>query len=455
MSVFRFSQIATALDARMIGDDVQFELVSSDSRHIQPGELFIALTGPHFDGHDFITQVKEKGAVGALVSRPVDVDFPQLLVHDTLQGLTELSRLRRAQYDIPVIGLTGSCGKTTTKMLLSNILQQVGPTLSPPASLNNHIGVPLTLMRLQSHHQFAVIEMGANHIGEIAHLTGIARPTVATITTVKPVHIEGFGSLEGVFQGKSEIFSGLSQDGIAVLNQDERYFSAWQQLCAAHPQCTFAESQSADVYAKNIHLNQQDHLCFTLCIGNNCTDIHTQLLGEHNVTNALAAAACAHSVGVDLHTIQRGLNNVQAFDKRLQQYQGQCGATLLDDSYNANPESVTAAVSVLMRRPGKHICLLGEMLELGEEAAKIHADMGQLFRNVGVDHVFTVGELTQYTVTQFGKGAEYFTDRQALINTVKLLLASDVTVLIKGSKRNRMWEFTEALSAVTATQEQE
>ncbi len=452
MMPFQFSKIASTLNARIVGNDVSFNGVSSDTRQLNPGDLFIALTGPNCDGHDFVAQAKQNGAVGALVSRPVDVDLPQLCVADPLQGLTQLSRLRRAQCYIPVIGLTGSCGKTTTKMLLATILQQVGPTLATQGTLNNHIGVPLTLMQLQAHHQFAVIEMGANHVGEIAHLTDIVKPTVATITNVKPVHIEGFGSLDGVFCGKSEIFSGLAKDGIAVLNADEPHYPQWQQQCATHPQCTFAIAHPAQVHASNIQLDAKNRVGFTLSINDQHVDVKLQLLGKHNVNNALAAAACAHSVGIDINTIQRGLTNADAVTNRLQQQCGQRGCILLDDSYNANPSSVTAAVSVLMQTSGTHIVIFGDMLELGEDAAQIHADMGQTFRDAGIDYVFTVGDLTQHTVAHFGQGGEYFSDRRhALIDRVKSLLNDNVTVLIKGSKRNRMWEFVEALSMTTAT----
>ncbi|MCD6055833.1 MAG: murF [Gammaproteobacteria bacterium] len=444
---FQFSKIAKLLQAILIQGDCCFESVSSDTRTLKPGELFAALSGEQFDGHDFVEKAKRGGAVGALVSRRCEVDIPQLCVKDTLSALTTLAALRRNQCNIPVIGLTGSCGKTTTKMLLATILQQAGSTLATEGTLNNHIGVPLTLMRLNESHRFAVIEMGANHIGEIAHLTHIAKPTVAAITNVHPVHVEGFGNLNNIAAAKGEIFQGLDDEGIAVLNRDDPFYTQWQEECRTYKMLTFGVHPDAEVSATACRLDENDRAQFTLCIGNKQVKVTLPLLGLHNIGNALAAAACAYAAGIDIHTIQRGLTSAKAVDKRLQKRAGQNGSLLLDDSYNANPASVEAALQVLLRAKGKHFCILGEMLELGDKAAQIHAEMGKRFREAGIERVFTVGALTQHTVKQFGEGALYFTDRTRLVETVKPLLSEEVAVLVKGSNCNRMWEFVQALSA--------
>ena len=445
MTIFRFSEITTPLQATLLGDDISFGSVSIDTRTLRPNDLFIAIRGEQFDGHDFVEQAKAAGAIGAIVSHFVEVDIPQLCVADPIAALSTLSLLRREQYDIPVIGLTGSCGKTTTKTLIANILRQKGNTLATIGSLNNHLGVPLTLMRLNDEHQYAVIEMGANHGGEIAHLTKLTQPTVAMITNVNPVHIEGFGDLNGVAKGKSEIFQGLNKTGIAVLNQDNAFYGDFQTICATHRIITFGQDKSANVHADNVHLDPQGYGQFTLHIEDKTADVSLSLLGEHNVQNALAASACAHAVGIDINTIVAGLSSAQSVEKRLQIKKGKAGCTLFDDSYSANPTSVKAALSVLIKNAGEHWCVLGQMQELGDHAEQIHAELGDLCRKMGIKRLFTIGTLTQHTVEHFGEGAAYFTDIKQLYEAIAPILSSHINLLIKGSHSNKLWELVAAL----------
>lgn len=446
MAHFKFSELVKPLAAEHKGADVSFNSVNIDSRAIQAGELFIAIKGPNFNGHDFIPQVQERGACGVLVSDKVATDLPQLCVEDTRLALGKLGALRRAQLaDLPLIAVTGSCGKTTTKTMMASILRQKGHTLATEGTLNNDYGVPLTLLKLQEQHDYAVIEMGANHFEEIAYLTQMAKPHVAVITNAGPVHLEGFGNVYGVAQAKGEIFRGLIPTGTAILNADDAHCEYWQQLVFERKKVTFGENAKADYRAVEIKINAQHKPEFTLCSPLGEIHISLPLLGRHNILNALAAAAATAQLGATLKDIQQGLLHVEQVNKRLNEYKGARDEIIIDDTYNANPAGMAAALSVLMQYPGKRIMVLGSMGELGDLTEDYHYALGEQIREIGVDTLFAVGDLTHHTVHAFGQDGHHFNDQASLLAELKPLLNKEVTVLVKGSRFMKMENIVQAL----------
>jgi len=446
MPQIKLSQLISPLNAKLIGEDSSFELVTSDSRKIQPKQLFIALTGPNFDGHDYVNAAANQGAVAAIVSKPVKTNMPLLIVDNTFVAFGQLAKYCRQLAKIPVIAVTGSCGKTTTKNMIAAILQQCDPTLVTSANDNNTIGVAQTLCRLNDKHQFAVIEIGANEKHEIAYSSNIALPTIAVITNAAHVHIEGFGDIQGVAKVKGDIFNGLSADGTAIINADDDFADYWKSLIKpSQTITTFAINNSADIMAKNVKINQDGRAHFELHTPQGNCQIHLGLLGEHNVMNALAATAAALHAHIKLETIKSALESLHPVDKRLVNMRGKNGARILDDSYNANPHSLISAIKVLNHFPGKKILILGQMGELGLEEKKYHAKLGKQARELGIDQIYSVGELTKETIRSFGEGGFYFDDKQQLITAVNEILNDSTNILIKGSNSNRLWEITEAL----------
>ncbi len=446
MAHFKFSELIKPLDAHREGADVTFNSVSIDSRNIKTGDLFIAIKGPNFDGHDFINEVQKQGACGAMVESAVQADLPLLKVQDTRVALGYLGALRRAQLaDLPLIAVTGSCGKTTTKTMMAAILRQKGHTLATEGTLNNDYGVPLTLLKLQEQHDYAVIEMGANHFEEIAYLTQMTKPHVAVITNAGPVHLEGFGNVYGVAQAKGEIFRGLIPSGVAVLNADDAHFDYWQALVFERKKVTFGENAKADYRAVEINSNAQHRPEFRLCSPLGEIKIALPVLGRHNVLNALAAAAATAELGANLKEIQQGLAQMEQVSKRLNEYQGFHGEMIIDDSYNANPAGMAAALSVLMQYPGRRILVLGSMGELGDLSEDYHYALGQQIRDMGVDILLAVGDLALHTVNAFGTGATHFNDQRSLLGELKPLLSKDVVILVKGSRFMKMENIVQEL----------
>lgn len=425
--------------------------VSIDSRAIAPGALFVAIRGPKFDGHDFLALAHKNGAVVGLVDHFIEtIPLPQIQVTDTLQALQTLSAHVRAAFSIPVIALTGSCGKTTTKQFIAQILSSQAPVLATEGTLNNHFGVPLTLLRLKSEHQFAVIEIGANHGGEIAQLVPLVKPTVALITNVAPVHLEGFGSLDGIAKAKAEIFQGLPANGLAICPRDDAYYPFWNTLLGQTPCLTFGRSPEADIRAEAIELDPQGCARFRLVTPNNAIQVQLNLMGEHNVLNALAAAAAAYSQNVDIAAIAEGLSNMQAVPRRLVRKKGIQGITIIDDSYNANPQSMLAALQVLRASAHPQILVVGDMLELGPDTVHFHEQLGEQARLLGIDALYCFGELTAHTASAFGASALHFTKQEALIQALRSALLSNAslknaTLLVKGSNGMAMWKVGEAL----------
>ncbi len=446
MAYFKFSELIKPLAAHHSGMDTTFSTVTIDSRNIKPGDLFIAIKGPNFDGHNFINEAQKQGACGVMVEKEVYADLPVLKVEDTRLALGRLGALRRAQLaDLPLIAVTGSCGKTTTKTMMAAILKQKGNTLATEGTLNNDYGVPLTLLKLQEQHDYAVVEMGANHFEEIAYLTQMVKPHVAVITNAGPVHLEGFGNVYGVAQAKGEIFRGLIPSGVAVLNADDTHFEYWQALVFERKKVTFGENAKADYRAADVWMNAQHKPEFRLCSPLGEIKITLPLLGRHNILNALAAAAATAELGASLNDIQQGLSQMEPVNKRLNEYQGRHGEMIIDDSYNANPAGMAAALSVLMQYPGKRIMVLGSMGELGDLSEDYHYALGQQIRDMGVDVLLAVGDLALHTVNAFGTGAAHFSDKNSLLAELKPLLSKDAVILVKGSRFMKMENIVQEL----------
>lgn len=440
------SEAATALHGELLGVDGRFSRVSTDSRSLQQGDLFIAIQGEHFDGHDFVTTAEHNGAVGAMVHRKVDTSLPLIQVTDTRKSLGTLGAVWRAHFSVPVIAVTGSNGKTTVKEMIAAILQQVGEPLVTQGNLNNDIGLPLTLLRLQPQHTHAVLEMGANHPGEIAYLVKLGQPDVALVNNAMPAHLEGFGSLEGVARAKGEIFSGLTQDGVAIINADDQFADYWRGLCKHLQQLHFGLNEQADVRAVDIAATDAGS-SFTLLTPGGDIAITMALLGKHNILNALAAAACCLAINIPLDAIQLGLASMKTVSGRLQVMTGKAGCKLIHDAYNANPASFRAAIDVLAQQQGKRILVMGDMGELGQDVTTMHAQIGKYARAAGIDRLFTVGSESRAATEAFGNGAQHFASDVDLSTALESELDERACVLVKGSRTMRMERIVQAIAA--------
>lgn len=442
----KLSALASKLNGKLFGQDVNFINLSLDSRHIKPKELFIAIRGEKFDGHDFIELAKQRGAAAALVEQAIATDLPFVKVQDTRKALGELAKQHRRQFSIPIIALTGSSGKTTTREMIRSILAEKGSVLTNFKNFNNDIGLPLTLLNLNAQHRSAIIEMGANHSGEIAYLTHITQPTVALVTNIGPAHLQGFGTMTGVAQAKAEIFSGLVNDGVAIINADDKFTDQLQKASDGFRQLSFGLSQPVDFFATNIQIDQVGKATFLLhapC-GKEIM-ISLNLPGQHLVMNALAAAAAVSPLGIELAQIKSGLEKAQPVPGRVIVKKTKKGATLIDDSYNANPSSVAVALKLLAHYAGRRIFVMGDMGELGSKGIDYHRQIGDLAKALNIDDVYTCGDLSQATATAFGANGKHYSNHQDLISALKACLQEDVTVLIKGSRSAQMEKVITAL----------
>lgn len=446
MSGFNWTlaRIAHATEGELHGVDLPVSGVSTDTRSIREGDIFIALAGENFDGHRFVPQAVEHGAVAVIVSQPVDADCAQIIVKDTRLALGMLASAWRKQFTIPLIAVTGSNGKTTVKEMITAIMSVRHNTLATQGNLNNDIGVPLTLLRLHAEHQCAVIEMGANHAGEIAYLTKLAAPQVAVITNAGPAHLEGFGSLQGVAQAKGEIYSGLTGSGVAVVNDDDQFAAYWRGLCAGRTITGFGLQQTSDVTASWHAKDAASEIHLQTGLGEMRLTLH--LPGRHNVMNALAASAAAIAAGATLDDIRSGLEGLHSVAGRLQIRPGKSGSRIIDDTYNANPGSLRVALEVLQNFAGRHFLALGDMGELGGETEILHRNAGIQAREHGVSRLYTVGKLASRAAESFGQDAQSFADQPALIDAIEQELAADVTLLVKGSRLAHMERVVQALS---------
>lgn len=435
----QLSELADVLGARHQGADVHFKGVSTDTRSVQQGELFVALRGERFDAHEFIAEAAASGAVAAIVSRPVEAGVPVLLVEDTQQALGKLARAWRGRFAIPVAAVTGSNGKTTVKEMIASILRVKGRPLVTQGNLNNEIGVPLTLLRMDESHSHAVIEMGANHAGEIAYLVSLAVPDVGVVTNAMSAHLEGFGSLDGVAQAKGEMFEALGESDTAIVNADDQYADAWRERARPAQVMSFGIARAADVSAGEIEFNARDwQTCFSMHTPQGQIDIRLPLAGQHNVMNALAASAAALALGASLEEVREGLANMQNIKGRLRAQPATNGALLIDDTYNANPSSLQAGLDVLALIPGKRFLVLGDMAELGEEAIALHKVVAGQAREANVQFLYALGENSRHAVAAFGVGGRHFTDHESLIAALQAEIDENSVVLIKGSRLMQM-----------------
>lgn len=442
----QLSYAASHLSAEYQGEDVSFSQVSTDTRTLQHGALFVALQGENFDGHDCLQQAQDAGAVAAMVSRLPESSLPLLKVNDTRTGLGELASLWRDQFAIPLAAVTGSNGKTSVKEMIAAIMRQSGEVLSTFGNLNNDIGVPLTLLRLQDQHRAAVIEMGANHAGEIQYLCSLARPSIAVITNAAAAHLEGFGSLEGVARAKGEIFSSLPDDGIVVMNADDHYAPLWEGLAGDRKVIRFGLQKPADVSAK--WKAADDAVSLDLSTPQGRCAVRLPLPGRHNVMNALAAVAVSQAMGADLKMIKAGLESIKPVGGRLQTLRGLPGMMLLNDTYNANPDSFAVAVDVLTGMKGDHKWLvLGDMGELGKDAARLHADCVRIAREHGVQRLYATGDLCREAVKGFGESGYWFSSKDDLIQQIRKDWQGDGALLVKGSRAMHMEEIVNNLQA--------
>ncbi|HEX9140342.1 MAG TPA: UDP-N-acetylmuramoyl-tripeptide--D-alanyl-D-alanine ligase [Steroidobacteraceae bacterium] len=445
-------EFAAAAGGQLLGADAPFINAVIDSRTLAAGDLFLALPGTQADGHDFVAAAAAAGAAGAVVSRAQPVTLPQIQVGDVASALTAAGAHWRASFTGPLIGVAGSNGKTTAKEMLGAVLSQSGACLLTRGNLNNHLGVPLTLLRLQPATRWAVIEMGANRAGDVAALAALARPAIGLITSAGAEHLEGFGSIEGAARAEGELVAALPPDGVAVLNADDPYYELWRQLTGARI-VSFGFAAGADVRAEELQLEGDAHgfvSRFVLRSARGGVPVRLALAGRHNVRNALGAAAAALSAGCDLQQVAAGLGAVQAVPGRLQLRPGRSGAWLIDDSYNANPSSLRAALEVLSELPGRRWLVLGDMAELGDFAAASHREAGELARASGVERLFTHGPLAALAAGTFGAGAEAFGDADSLARALSAALQSDVRLLIKGSRVNRLERVVAAVGAPEA-----
>lgn len=438
------SEAAQALSCSHSGDDVVMRGVSTDTRTLEGGELYIALRGPNFDGHDFVSQATAKGAMAIMVDHDMQLSVPQLIVSDTRIAMGQLARYWREKFEIPVIAVTGSNGKTTVKEMLASILSGLGEVHATKGNLNNDFGVPLTLFKIGEQHKGAVIEMGANHAGEIAYLVEIARPDVAIITNAAAAHLEGFGSLQGVAKAKGEIYAGLSEDGIAIVNADDQFVSLWRDMIKPRQKIEFGLEHDCDVSARFKPTVTGNEMVIKAPGGDiKCT---LPLLGRHNVMNALAATAASLAIGLPTDVIQAGLEKMQPVPGRLQAKPGLHDSRIIDDTYNANPASVKAAIKVLIDFSGEHFLALGDMGELGENEEELHRQVGLEAKQQGVNRLYTIGELAKHAANEFGEHAFSFEAQDSMVAALNNDLHKEATLLVKGSRRMHMERVVEALT---------
>jgi len=444
------STLAEISDGKLVGDDVSFVSVSTDSRAIKKDELFIALKGPNFNGNLYVASVEEKGAVAALVEDVQEEGLPQVKVKSTLKALGDVAKYNRDQFKGKVLAVTGSSGKTSVKEMLAAILSEEGQTLSTSGNLNNDIGAPLTLLRIDDTHKFAVIELGASAVGEIAYTAALTQPDVAIITNAADAHLEGFGSYDNIVTAKGEIVEALGVDGIAILNADDPAFEKWQALASPRKFLSFSlyNDKNADVWAESIKLSSGlsgSGSEFELCWSSGRVFVSLPLPGKHNIANALAAACAANALDVKWESIKAALSNLNSVKGRLEITESESGYTVINDTYNANPSSTRAALDVLANAKGFRVVILGDMGELGTDAKSLHEQAGRYAKEGRADVLYACGEFADSVAAGYGKGALSFASKEELIERLMKELQQGATYLVKGSRSAAMEEVVDEM----------
>lgn len=443
----QLGDLAACLGCSTTSPEAVVETIVTDSRKVHHGTLFAALPGNNVDGHDFAPSAADLGATALLLSRPLDLPVPQLVVDDVLLALGKIAALVRSRLEPLVVGITGSNGKTTVKEMVAGILRQQADVLATRGNFNNELGVPLTLFALTGEHRFAVLEMGAGKAGDIAYLCGIARPDIGLITNIGPAHLRGFGTEEGVARAKGEIYSSLPAEGCAVINADEPWSAMWRELNSAGRLLTFGSTPGCDV---QLVMTGPDPI---LSVPGGEIRLRLALPGRHNLVNAAAAAAVALALDVTPPVIEKGLESVKPVPGRLNLIRTKSGWTVIDDTYNANPASLYSALQVLKQMQGTPWLVLGDMKELGEGSRKMHREVGEAAKAMGVGRLFTTGELSAFTAGAFGKGAEHFENRDDLARALCSQLRPGITCLVKGSRSMGMEAIVKAITDANCMRE--
>jgi UDP-N-acetylmuramoyl-tripeptide--D-alanyl-D-alanine ligase len=444
----KLSFLAELLNADLLGQDVAFNGIATNSKEVNSDDLFIARCGTNLDGHEFVVEAQKLGAPAALVERKLAVDIPQVIVANTTEALGKLGAWKRRQFSGKLLAVTGSCGKTTTKTMLAAIMQNFGKTLVSVKSYNNNVGIPLTLWNLNADYDYAVLEVGANHHGEIASLTQLIQPLdVAVICNAEPCHLEGFGDVSGVARAKGELFQGLSSLGVGIINADNDHYNYWRKLLHGHRYLSFGVKNPADIVANNIIVDDSGQPQFMLQLPSGSCDIKLSVFGVHNIMNALAAAAAAYAVDIPITAIKAGLENTAPTAMRLVPQTGYAGARIIDDTYNANPQAVAAALEVLLLQNGKKVFIFGGMRELGDAAKYWHSYVGKLAKDLGVQELYVCGQYSDLVAQAFGSNAYAFQRQEELITAVQVILDENTVVLVKGSRGAMMEKVVKALKS--------
>ena len=441
-------EISAAVGGQLVGDNITINSVVTDSRALQKGDVFLALKGPNFDGHKFVHQVAEQGCCALIVAQQQDIELPQIIVEDTRIALGQIGALVKERVAPKTIAITGSSGKTTVKEMVAAILSRLGKVLATDGNFNNDIGVPLTLLRLEQQHDFAVIELGANHIGEISYTCNLVKPDIAIINNIAAAHLEGFGDLCGVARAKGEIFEGLKNNGLAIYNQDCQYATKWLWRLTDKNVAQFSCLKKADFCSSNVVLD--DNGCATFSLNTPAGRIFIELTvpGRHNVCNAVAAASIAMACGASLDDIRLGLAEMASVNGRLNLHHLGDNFKLIDDTYNANVESVKAASELLASYSGRRILILGDMGELGSDARSYHQEVGDYAKSLKIDDLLTLGVLSQSASDSFNGKGQHFNNREKLMSQLQNMLsgeAQQIAILVKGSRSAHMEHVVEAI----------